>query len=113
MALGSDGKCHLLLTDLCQPGRLSALSAVACSLEHLSSVLTHGTLQITLHKGYVLMRSKGEVLSLEFRSHDDASPTRVNVSVASMRDRLAELQRTTASASPPISYAASSVAARG
>jgi len=85
--------CVLLLTDLCQPGKVSLLTSVTCPTSYLkSSVERGGSLQLTLAMGFLLIQRSDETLSLEFRGSDDVISVKGNFRVADVLDRIAELE---------------------
>ncbi len=81
-------QCILHLGDLCHPGRLSSLTTAASSLDDLRSLLRNGLLQITLGKGYVLMRVQDEDVHVEFRGHDDGAACRIGIKVEDLAKRI-------------------------
>ena len=91
MSLRPEGACMLHLSDLCHPGRLSALTNVPCELSALKDAVERGALQITLPKGYLLLRRDEDVVHLEFRSEEDAGTVRVTLSAADVQARVNDL----------------------
>lgn len=89
--LRSDRQVIFQLQDLCHPGRLSPLTQVACPLDFVEIALDRGTLQVTTNGGYMLIRSSGEHLTVEFRGLDDVGTHKVNVLREDVRKRLVEL----------------------
>ena len=88
-----NGMCMLHLSELCQPGRLSSLGNVMCDRDSLRAAAEGGTLQLTLRKGYVLIRRGESLLTVEFKSHDDATFTKVSLNPDDVLARLAELDQ--------------------
>jgi len=85
------GDCTIHLQDLCHPGQVSHLLKVSCPLDFLRTSISHGPLQLTTRSGYVLLRTRGEQVDVEFRGEEDASLTRVSVRLQDVRDRLEKL----------------------
>lgn len=81
-------ECQIHLQDLCHPGRISHLTSVNCPLWMLDSFLAYGPVQITAPTGYLLLRRQGTLASLEFRSLDDVSVTKVSVKLEDLKASL-------------------------
>lgn len=88
---------HLNLQDLCHPGHLTNLSAVRCPIYHLVEVMVKGCVQITTQVGYLLIRKDGDHASVEFRGHEDRSPTRALILSEDIVRRLQSLVGTSGS----------------
>ena len=76
------------LTDLCMPGRISALQDVIVPRTALESVLSNGALQISTGTGFFLMRQLGDVIALEFRDTDDETVCKARVRIADVREKI-------------------------
>jgi len=85
---GADS-CILQLTDLCQPGKLSRFSSVNCAASYLRTAFAHGTLQITLSGGHLLLHREADLTHLEFRGKDDLSPIKATFLAKDLIERLA------------------------
>ncbi len=83
-----DGQAVLHLQDLCHPGRLSQLKTVTCPADFLAVALDRGTLQIATGTGYLLLRTLGEHVQLEFRGLDDVGTNKVTVLRDDLRARI-------------------------
>jgi hypothetical protein len=92
LSLRSGGVVILDLGDLCHPGMLSELKSVTCDLELIISSLATGALQVSVPNGYLLAARDGDVLSLEFKSYEDAQACRVVVSAQEVEQRLEALR---------------------
>ncbi len=89
---GSD--CVLVLGNCCHPGKVSSLGCVAVPDWGINDVMQEGgTLQLTAVNGYLLMRTSGDTVSLEFRGHDDASATKCTVRLRDLKARYESVKR--------------------
>ena len=88
-----DGHLVFVLQDLCHPGLLSSLKQVTCPFDFVDLALKSGTLQVTTSGGYMLIRSVGDHLSVEFRGSDDVRTHKVTVLREEVRARVAELAK--------------------
>lgn len=79
LAVRPNGEATVYLSDLCHPGRVSALKSVNAPLELLLDGLQSGTVQIVAPNGYFLARRDEEKILIEFRSPEDAGPSKVEV----------------------------------
>jgi hypothetical protein len=92
ITLRPENGCVLHLTDLCYPGRISSLGQVPCELLALRNAVDRGALQITLPRGYLLLRRDEEVVHIEFRSYDDEDACRVILRASDLQARVAALE---------------------
>ena len=86
-----NGEATVYLSDLCHPGRISALKSVVCDLAFLRDGLQTGAVQIVTETGYFLARREGGSVLIEFRSSEDANTTKVEVLVDEVLQRLDDL----------------------
>ncbi len=77
-----------MLSDACQPGKVSSLSTVQCPNAYLASALDHGAVQITLETGYFLLRGQSDVLHVEFRGKDDTTTSRAVFRISDVESAL-------------------------
>ncbi len=69
----------LELSELCIPGHVSCLTQIVLDLAAALSALRNGAVQVTGTRGYFLLRRVGDLVNIEFRSHDDVSTCRVSL----------------------------------
>jgi hypothetical protein len=87
-----NGEATIYLSDLCHPGRLSALKSVACELSLLRDGLRTGAVQVVVEGGYFLARREGQSIQIEFRSLEDTGPTKVELIAEELMARLDDLE---------------------
>jgi hypothetical protein len=79
------------LTDLCLPGRVSSLAQIALDRSAVNNLLRNGAIQATYGRGYVLLRSTDDLLTIEFRGAEDKHTCKVTLLMSDIAARLETL----------------------